>query len=780
MKKFIFMLGILGMARLTTASGVQAQMSCNFIITGEVQSASGNALPGITVNYVGVSVMGGANLSGVGYTNFYGQFYLNIPAPPGGGVYIFYLNFTGCDTGVAMPAFTLTPNNCGTPYWTGTTLLPGCDTGPCNTSMTVNPSMPQAGQPTVITASGIGTMPPSSLVLFENAAPIASGSGNAITWVPASGNVTYDVCVAAHYPGCVNVVCQSVPVAGNNPACFGHYFEPIHFMSGNQLTFSAYYYGSPSAGPATINWAFGDGTSSNLFNGTHTYAAPGTYTVCGTIAWANGCVLDSCFNVTVAGSGGCQANIFFVPDSSQNNYLAYLLGVTSNVPAAQINNVFWIVNPGQSFNTTSLVTPYTFPGPGGYNICAVVGFNNGCSYTVCDSLVISAPSNPCTNYNIVANAAPSTTSNVITYWVNLQSPQTPASVVWLLPNGTTATGYQGTFGFNTGGTVTLCAVATWPNGCVDTSCVTVNVSPNSNGSICGCAQLPQTGSVIPADVGVAYLVQYNPNNNTLNALATTGISNGQFCFQNVAPGAYLVKAALAPASPYYWNFVPTYYSNVPFWWQASQIVVSPSNSNVNIGCINLIPGINPGGPGFIGGSIFQGANKSAPGDPVPNVQVLLLNMDDSPVAYTYSDHLGQYGFSNLPYGTYKVWPEQAGIPTMPAIVTIGPDNPSLQDVNIALMSTGFVSVQTVGSPALEVSIGPNPASDWIVIRFQDIEASPIGLRLTDLQGRVALQRVINPSAEAEVILDIRHLPAGLYHLTLSCQGRESHYKLVRR
>lgn len=781
MKTFSKILTLLGIFSLSVTAGTYAQNPCNFIITGEVLSNTSNMLPGIQVNYTGISNLGGPSVTGSGFTNFYGQFYLNVPVPNNSGVYIFYLNFQGCDTGVAIPPFTLTPNNCGTPYWVGTVTLAGCDIGPCATTMTVNPSMPQAGQTVVVTGTGNGGMSPLSVVLFENAAPIGSAMGSTITWTPSVANTYYDICVVAHYPGCLNFACENVPVTGNNPACFQHHFEPITSVSGNTLQYFAYHFAPPTSGPATFMWYFGDGNTSYQPQGTHTYIAPGSYTVCATASWANGCVIDSCFTVTVSSPpGGCQASLFIVPDSVQNNYLAYVLGVVPSSPTFQISNVSWIINNSSSFNTATPVTSYTFPGPGGYNICAVVSFTNGCAFTVCDSLVISAPSNPCGNFQIIANAVPSPASNMVTYWVSLVSPAFPVSVVWILPNGNTYNGYQGTFTFNAGGTVTLCAVATWPNGCVDTSCVTLNLSLNTNGSICGCVQLPHSGALIPADVGLAYLVQYNPFNNTLNALATTGVTNGQFCFLNVAPGAYLVKAALAPSSPYYWDYVPTYFSNVPFWWQATQIVVPPSNPNVNIGCITMIPGINPGGPGFIGGSIFQGANKSAPGDPIPNVEVLLLNLDDSPVAYTYSNHLGQYSFSNLPYGTYKVWPEQAGIYTTPAVVTIGPDQPSLDNVNIALTSNGFVSVEPVGSQSIAVTIGPNPTEGPLTLRFHEALQSNMELRINDLQGRPIWSRQMNGFTNTETTLDLSVLSPGLYQLIITTEGKKSCFKVVRR
>ena len=58
----------------------------------------------------------------------------------------------------------------------------------------------------------------------------------------------------------------------------------------------------------------------------------------------------------------------------------------------------------------------------------------------------------------------------------------------------------------------------------------------------------------------------------------------------------------------------------------------------------MIHGDNPGGPGFIGGLISEGANftgsddsRSGDGDPLENVTMLLLDENDNPVAHTVTE-----------------------------------------------------------------------------------------------------------------------------------------------
>ncbi|MGR6088351.1 MAG: PKD domain-containing protein [Arcticibacter sp.] len=49
-------------------------------------------------------------------------------------------------------------------------------------------------------------------------------------------------------------------------------------------------------GPLTYNWTWGDGTSSTGAYPSHTYAGPGTYTICLYIADANGCSDSTCYS----------------------------------------------------------------------------------------------------------------------------------------------------------------------------------------------------------------------------------------------------------------------------------------------------------------------------------------------------------------------------------------------------------------------------------------------------------------------------------------------------
>jgi hypothetical protein len=154
------------------------------------------------------------------------------------------------------------------------------------------------------------------------------------------------------------------------------------------------------------------------------------------------------------------------------------------------------------------------------------------------------------------------------------------------------------------------------------------------------------GMLSNADFATVYLIKQDSL--LLTAVDTTDLdSAGYYHFNGIVSGTYLVKAALDSNSAYYSYFMPTYYSNSLFWIGASAVQLFNANAVANI---TMIPGANPGGPGFIGGSVLQGANRMAsPGDPIVGISILLLNMNNSPVASTFTDINGNYSFAGIAF-----------------------------------------------------------------------------------------------------------------------------------
>jgi hypothetical protein len=244
------------------------------------------------------------------------------------------------------------------------------------------------------------------------------------------------------------------------------------------------------------------------------------------------------------------------------------------------------------------------------------------------------------------------------------------------------------------------------------------------------------------DAGKSWLIRKNLYDSTLTATDTNNVITGAYSFSNTINGKYLVKASADAASPYYPNNIPTYLGDVLFWYQATELNLCNGNAqNVNI---NLVQGINPGGPGFIGGFITQGANKMlGVGDPLIGVTVILFNVLNQPVAYSVTDATGYFSISNLPLGTYKVYIDKLNAMIDNSIapsITLTAGNPGSNILPFTLYSdhlvlNGFVNVIENNGNENLVSVIPNPAKGNASLKYFLNDRTNIIIDVYDLYGR---------------------------------------------
>lgn len=117
---------------------------------------------------------------------------------------------------------------------------------------------------------------------------------------------TYNVCltITTFYnpatDSCISITCKAVVVSGGTggdcQADFTYFAD-----SSNQSTIYFYDLSTAAGNIDTWFWDFGDGTSSTDQNPTHSYNAPGTYSVCLTITADSNCTSIYCEYVVVQG-----------------------------------------------------------------------------------------------------------------------------------------------------------------------------------------------------------------------------------------------------------------------------------------------------------------------------------------------------------------------------------------------------------------------------------------------------------------------------------------------
>jgi PKD repeat protein len=519
----------------------------------------------------------------------------------------------------------------------------------------------------------------------------------------------------------------------------------------------------------TWHWNFGDGTTSTLQHPQHLFQDTGTYTVCLTVSDNKCCVDSFCYDVKI------------YPDtttSACSTWFTYTINKKNVTFQAHNNDSSSTVNYDWGFGDQSYGTgqnpTHIYKSNNTFNVClyaSVINSNHDttCRAYYCGYIKINPDfSDSCStgytytvlNQNVTFHAYHSDSTSTIQY-------------NWDFGDQTTGTGQNPTHTYPTKTNYHACVTATSINNHNDTCTAHYCESLNfyfSNGYISGTV----SGGNYMVDHAIVYLIYYNPNDSTLTAIDTAyawdsaGIA--YYYFRFMPAGNYLVKAALTSASTDFAHLMPTYYGNKLFWHQATNINITYQNYSHQTDIL-MINGTNPGGPGFIGGKTSQGANIWATGDPLSNIQVLLLDQSDNPVACQYSKSTGDFGFNSIAYGTYKIYAEVLGKTTFPATVTIDASKPSANNVKIIIGSKEITnSVIDQLSPIVK-SVGnvyPNPAYGNVQLEIYVLKPCKADIQITNSLGQVVQNYNINLGTGSNFnFINTDKLLNGLYNIKLS-------------
>jgi hypothetical protein len=263
--------------------------------------------------------------------------------------------------------------------------------------------------------------------------------------------------------------------------------------------------------------------------------------------------------------------------------------------------------------------------------------------------------------------------------------------------------------------------------------------------------------------------------NSVSLVAEYTLSNsGNYIFNGLEAGIYLIKAGLTQGSAWYGDYVPTYFGSQFYWFDAEPVYLTQSGDNYDI---SLIYAGNGGGPGSVSGSIDDGPyrlmdSESAgveSANPIAGADVIVTNLSGNPQRWIDADNSGNYSIINLDYGTYRLLADEPGMLCVPIEFTISPDFPNIFiDLVMGEELTGIDAASAI------IALGevyPNPAQTNAIIKINSSSTDNLVIQVSSLDGKVIYNANQAVSGNASFEIPSSSFSAGLYIVTIRSEEK---------
>ena len=207
---------------------------------------------------------------------------------------------------------------------------------------------------TAITLTALAAPPLSYYVWKINGVAVSTAAS--FTYYPQSAG-SYLVCLLDSInPDCKKAICHTITI---DQTCVAKADFISKWCKSTPLKID-FVTPVPITTGVTYSWSFGDGTSSSLFNPSHTYASAGVYTVCLTVTTSANCSATTCYKVDV-GMAICPVIALkssFVPDEPQEAVMVKVDANKKPMEENEVRKVTFYPNPTTS-QTFTVKTSYS-------------------------------------------------------------------------------------------------------------------------------------------------------------------------------------------------------------------------------------------------------------------------------------------------------------------------------------------------------------------------------------------------------------------------------------
>ena len=540
--------------------------------------------------------------------------------------------------------------------------------------------------------------------------------------------------------------------------CMAAYFYRQDSLNDMTVTFMDLSYGFNNLMPDTWYWEFGDGTTSEEQNPSHTFGAYGEYDVCLTIATSNPATGETCSDTYCSmvliedWDNYCEAWFNYMPQGNGDIGLTIqFLDESWGYPTS------WTWDFGDGFTSDEQNPLHEYAEEGIYDVCLSI-FSDSCESTYCSEVYVF-DNNWDECFTWFEYEITDLTVDFTAFYQGTDSSSNTASYSWEFGDGIVGTGefVQHTYPEDGIYEVMLTAVAD------DGSCTTTYYDVVWAGDD---FSFPVEGYVylenqVMADYADVYLMTFDTLGNDLVNIATVQIDeNGYYEFEEVGLEhcIYFVQAELTSASAYFGDYIPTYHISAMNWEEAWPVFPFPTGEGTDI--FMIADGNAANGSGIIDGVVIAEDGRGIMSD----IQILLLDENNLPLTYLRTNENGEFQFPELEYGTYIVYTEIVGIETIPAVITITPDSPDVDITIIVRNGEAVLGVDNISAFIEEVGeISPNPVLENAVIEISLKDDSDVSIQVINQFGQVLETNTNHLNAgTSKVSLQTSSLSQGVY------------------
>jgi hypothetical protein len=488
-----------------------------------------------------------------------------------------------------------------------------------------------------------------------------------------------------------------------------------------------YLYPHPYGVPP-FNYEWSDGTTGDFI----TVPESGEY--CVTMTDATGCISRWCGYVSVNEYEFCEAYIGV--ERNQDGSIFYRVYAFGEAPFEYIWN-------HDRLEGDSVVIDE----PGVY--CVDVIDASGCIITTC---VDVPPSDACRVYiDYTVGFAGDTILYVVV------DPNVVYKVLW--DNGSTE--HEIVYDGNP-----VCVTITTAEGCTTRACWDGFPNPGKY-HLTGMVSDPELDYILDLDSVTFYHMNSDSVINVTRA--DVKIRENTFFAALYESGLYLIKADVE-------GYVPTYYKSAIHWQDAIPVGVDDATVAL-VYDITMIPEDSNNGEGQVTGAVIMGENVrmnigTRYGNGHEGAEIILTTLEGDPLQAVYTDANGEFILEGIPFGTYYVVLEIAGLPQQRIEVTISTDQLIVEGLVFDLEAAGNDSTSGVNSEHnIDFKLYPNPASDRIEVIIDGKNSGGSLFTFRDLSGKVVWSEVRSYKNGEKIQLDVTSLnPGNMYILVIQGQN----------